>query len=217
MHGHGSHATDFKRTSFPADTTGVNGTNITMARVGRKAASGTESEVTRRFSSKRPSSPKSTPTRQSKRAKTTPKKSSYFEGSDDDDGDEAKDQNDSESAFEEAGDDSEVFAPLSDDSDGNGEDDVESDEEEFEPKKRSSAAKKKASTVLASRPAPKKELWREGTKTEYEPGTQVVIKKPKARDAGKTPYSNDTIHPNTMLFLKDLKANNNREWLKSEY
>ncbi len=37
---------------------------------------------------------------------------------------------------------------------------------------------------------------------------------PKAREAGDTPYEDARIHPNTFLFLKDLKANNNREWLK---
>jgi uncharacterized protein (TIGR02453 family) len=42
----------------------------------------------------------------------------------------------------------------------------------------------------------------------------VIIKKPKARPAGKIPYTDETIHPNTLLFLQDLKANNNREWLK---
>lgn len=42
-----------------------------------------------------------------------------------------------------------------------------------------------------------------------------MIKKPKARPAGKTPYASHTIHPNTFLFLHELKGNNNREWLKS--
>jgi hypothetical protein len=37
---------------------------------------------------------------------------------------------------------------------------------------------------------------------------------PKARDAGDQPYEDSRIHPNTFLFLKDLKANNRREWLK---
>jgi hypothetical protein len=63
----------------------------------------------------------------------------------------------------------------------------------------------------------KSELWRPGVPTGSEPGTQVIIKKPKARDAGKTPYTDSTIHPNTMLFLKDLAANNDRGWLKSEF
>ncbi|KAJ4410547.1 hypothetical protein N0V91_002034 [Didymella pomorum] len=63
-----------------------------------------------------------------------------------------------------------------------------------------------------SRQADEKELWKPGAK--LEPGTQLIIKKPKARDAGDTPYTESTIHPNTMLFLKEIKANNDRKWLK---
>lgn len=59
-----------------------------------------------------------------------------------------------------------------------------------------------------------KELWREGVKTGLGPGKEVFIKKPKARDAGDVPYQDHTMHPNTMLFLKDLAKNNEREWLK---
>ncbi|OJD14833.1 hypothetical protein AJ78_04863 [Emergomyces pasteurianus Ep9510] len=58
------------------------------------------------------------------------------------------------------------------------------------------------------------ELWREGVRAGLGPGKEVFIKLPKAREAGDTPYEDNTIHPNTMLFLKDLKANNQREWLK---
>lgn len=61
-----------------------------------------------------------------------------------------------------------------------------------------------------------KDLSKPGVKTGLGPGTQVIIKKPKARAAGDTPYSDETIHPNTMLFLKDLAANNSRQWLKSK-
>ncbi|CBX93066.1 hypothetical protein LEMA_P039670.1 [Plenodomus lingam JN3] len=60
--------------------------------------------------------------------------------------------------------------------------------------------------------ADEKELWKAGAK--LAPGTQIVIKKPKARDAGDIPYTDETIHPNTMLFLQDLAANNDRQWLK---
>ncbi|BCR89631.1 DUF2461 domain-containing protein [Aspergillus chevalieri] len=60
-----------------------------------------------------------------------------------------------------------------------------------------------------------KELWREGVKTGLGPGKEVFIKKPKARDAGDVPYQDHTMHPNTMLFLKDLAKNNEREWLKA--
>lgn len=41
-----------------------------------------------------------------------------------------------------------------------------------------------------------KDLWKPGAK--LLPGTQLIIKKPKARDAGDTPYIDATIHPNTM-------------------
>ena len=59
------------------------------------------------------------------------------------------------------------------------------------------------------------ELWRQGVKAGLGPGTEMVIKRPKPRDAGNVPYTDTTIHPNTMLFLGDLTANNDREWLKS--
>lgn len=59
-----------------------------------------------------------------------------------------------------------------------------------------------------------KELWRPGVKSDLAPGEEVFIKLPKAREAGSTPYKDETIHPNTMAFLKDLKQNNDREWLK---
>ena len=60
------------------------------------------------------------------------------------------------------------------------------------------------------------ELWRPGVRTGLGPGRQVAIPKAKARSAGKVPYSDDRIHPNTMAFLGDLALNNDREWLKSE-
>lgn len=49
------------------------------------------------------------------------------------------------------------------------------------------------------------------------PGKQVIVRVPKPRQAGDTPYEDHTIHPNTLLFLKDLAKNNRREWLKSDY
>ena len=59
-----------------------------------------------------------------------------------------------------------------------------------------------------------KELWREGVKTGLGPGKEVFIKKPKMRDPGNVPYRDDTLHPNTILFLKDLSENNERQWFK---
>jgi hypothetical protein len=37
---------------------------------------------------------------------------------------------------------------------------------------------------------------------------------PVAREAGEVEYEDETVHPNTFLFLADLKRNNRREWLK---
>jgi hypothetical protein len=58
------------------------------------------------------------------------------------------------------------------------------------------------------------ELWREGVRTGLGPGKEVFIQKPAARDPGETPFRPGTIHPNTLLFLQDLAANNERQWLK---
>jgi hypothetical protein len=61
-----------------------------------------------------------------------------------------------------------------------------------------------------------KELWREGVKTGLGPGRQVFIKKPQMRDPGNVPYRDDVLHANTMLFLQDLRENNERQWLKGK-
>ncbi|UKZ59636.1 uncharacterized protein TrAtP1_000937 [Trichoderma atroviride] len=42
-----------------------------------------------------------------------------------------------------------------------------------------------------------------------------IIPLEKLRDTGGVPYEDHYVHKNTMLFLKDLKANNKRPWLKS--
>jgi len=74
--------------------------------------------------------------------------------------------------------------------------------------------KGKTSQDTVTKAAKGQELWRTNVKTGAGPGVQVIIDKPKARPAGKTPYQDHTIHPNTMLFLQDLAKNNDREWLK---
>lgn len=98
----------------------------------------------------------------------------------------------------------------------------ESDFDENPTSRRASGAKAKAkgkgnTTPSANLVGKAKDLLKPGVKTGMAPGTQVVIKKPKARPAGKTPYRDDTVHPNTFQFLQDLAANNNREWLKSKF
>ena len=58
------------------------------------------------------------------------------------------------------------------------------------------------------------ELWRPGVKSKLAPGEAVFVPLPKAREEGKIKYRDDWIHGNTMLFLGELKKNNDREWLK---
>lgn len=83
-------------------------------------------------------------------------------------------------------------------------------------RKKSRTTSKTNPTTITSAASGSKghELWRAGVKTGLGPGTQVIIKKPQARSAGRTPYTDATIHPNTLLFLRDLAANNDREWLR---
>jgi hypothetical protein len=165
--------------------------------------------------------------KKSRTQKATPTKSQYFSkdaktGSQDDEDELAQDEDEDDDPPSAPEEDLSEFgsAPESDDADddddGNGGDDEEYESEVEKPKSR-----KKASSTKAAAGSYKKqsggELWREGVKTGLGPGQEVIIKKPKARPAGKVPYSDETIHPNTLLFLKDLKGNNNREWLKSEY
>jgi hypothetical protein len=158
-----------------------------------------------RSSSKRPA--QDTPTRQSKRARASARKS-YVEPDSDDDEQSVKkspapsneDEVSEASDFDEAGD----VEPSSESE----LEDAPSSDEEVKPKK--SGGKK--SLPFHSKKGKEEELWKSGAK--LAPGTQVIIKKPKARDAGDTPYTDGTLHSNTMLFLKDLAKNNDRTWLK---
>ncbi|KAL2149317.1 hypothetical protein VTH82DRAFT_8665 [Thermothelomyces myriococcoides] len=47
------------------------------------------------------------------------------------------------------------------------------------------------------------------------PPKVTFIPLPKLRDTGNIEYADERLHPNTLAFLKDLKANNKRSWLKA--
>jgi hypothetical protein len=135
--------------------------------------------------------------------------------SDSADDDEASDFEDVNDVEEEEEDDDEISEAASDDY---------SDKQSSAKRRISSGKGKGAQNTppshrkVTNRTVPKtKELLKPGVTTGLEPGTQVIMKKPKARAAGSTPYRDDTVHPNTMLFLGDLAANNNRQWLKSKF
>ncbi|KAL2019378.1 hypothetical protein VTK56DRAFT_9669 [Thermocarpiscus australiensis] len=47
------------------------------------------------------------------------------------------------------------------------------------------------------------------------PPKVTYVPLPKLRDTGGVEYADDRLHKNTLAFLKDLKANNKRSWLKA--
>lgn len=195
-----------------------------MARKSQRLSAGTASIAP--SAHKRAASNTSLPGTDTKKSKTkaTPTKSQYFskagrEQHQDLSEDDANDDEDED--FSSAPEDDLSTYGSAADSENEDDDDDDNDEEYEseieEPKSRRKSTSKKSGAVTSTKSSGGGELWREGVKTGFGPGQQVIIKKPKARPAGKVPYSDDTIHPNTLLFLKDLKGNNNREWLKSEY
>ncbi|KAE8845905.1 hypothetical protein PTNB73_01886 [Pyrenophora teres f. teres] len=163
-----------------------------------------------RSTSKRPAP--ETRARESKRARATARKSYVEPGTDTDDSEDGVKKDVQPDETEDNGEASDYEEHVDKDPSSESEHDEHASDEDSETeqvKLKGSAAKK---IPIHKKHADEKELWRPGAK--LEPGTQLVIKKPKARDAGDTPYLDHTIHPNTMLFLKDLAANNDRQWLK---
>jgi hypothetical protein len=162
-------------------------------------------EMAQRSTSKRPAA--ETPSRVSKRARATARKSYVEPDSDSDaDPDTLEVEVDAES-----GDTSDFEAQSEKEATSESEPDDDASDNAPTTKKTTPRGRSHQKPVN-SRQADEKELWKPGAK--LEPGTQLIIKKPKARDAGDTPYTESTIHPNTMLFLKEIKANNDRKWLK---
>lgn len=154
-----------------------------------------------------------------KKQKATPTKSKYFKqpGHHSEDAEDAEDEQlESEelSSHQEEGSDFESESQEASSDDDEDEYDSEAESKPSSTKKAKTPATPKASAAIRTKG--NDNLLRPGVKTGLGHGTEVVIKKPKARPAGKTPYRDDTIHPNTLLFLEELKANNERQWLKSE-
>ena len=208
---------------------------------------------TTKFTSTSTSISISTPTRQSKRikstpvtssaTKSTPQKSPFFHPDPEPD--------------PESGSDSDISEPESviedeasgyEDEDGSEDGVIENDEDEDEdatpsseddgPMKRRGKRKPGRKMMITAKDNGKKvnhlengdggdenggkkekrgqELWRPGVKSKLAPGEEIFIPLPKAREAGKTPYQDHTVHPNTMAFLGELKENNERDWLKGK-
>ena len=152
--------------------------------------------------------PSSGSKRSSTRIKATPTKSPYFDG---DDSDEEPGAESEASGWEDgdqsAEDDDDVSEEDLEDEDEDV-DEEKSEEEDDRPRKRTKTGNQRApakdspTTATVVKGTKGKELWRPGVKAGLGAGKQVVIDLPKAREAGKTPYKDETIHPNTMLFLE---------------
>ncbi|XP_014560260.1 hypothetical protein COCVIDRAFT_89706 [Bipolaris victoriae FI3] len=175
----------------------------------RKSTKETKSAAPR-SSSKRPA--QETPQRQSKRARATARKSYVDPGTDTDDADEQSTRKVSPSVDEQDGAASDYEDHDDKESSVGSEADETGSDEDDESKNRKPRGRAAKSLPIHKKDSDEQELWKPGAKLEL--GTRVVIKKPKARDAGDTPYLDHTIHPNTLLFLKELAANNDRSWLK---
>ena len=171
----------------------------------RQLSGGTPSTVTpgTRSSKRLKESTENTP------ASATPKKSKYFAGtgSEDEDIDEFSSEDAEASGYE----DEDISVTEPEEIEEDSEDDYDSEEDI---KRRKKAGGKPPAEGRGTVTVGGKDLWREGVKAGLGPGKQVFIEKPKPRGDGGIKYVPDKIHPNTMLFLKDLKANNDREWLK---
>ncbi|TDZ51663.1 hypothetical protein CTRI78_v007485 [Colletotrichum trifolii] len=155
--------------------------------------------------------------RRSGRISSTPKKSKYFEA--DSDGDDFVD---------EAGD-------GFDQSESESEEEMKEEvEEEEKPKKRGrgrpkGSVNKKSTPVKKAAKKQKVEIQddyqdepvEEDDDEEEDDGVDedgmpkvTIIPLEKLRDLGGVEYADETVHKNTLLFLKDLKKNNQRSWLK---
>lgn len=187
-----------------------------MARKSQRLSAASQSTPAHKRAASSSAVPGSTATKRSKQikdSKATPIKSQYFEH--EDEVDEEAAESSEPSSPDEASDFGDEGKSGSSDSDPDDGDDYASEDERS--KRAPKSAAKKGQTATTAIRTKGQELWRPGVKTGLGPGTQVVIKKPKARPAGKTPYEDEAIHPNTLLFLADLKANNDRQWLKSKF
>ncbi|KAJ4999310.1 hypothetical protein K4K48_004284 [Colletotrichum sp. SAR 10_66] len=166
------------------------------------------------------------PRRRSGRISSTPKKSKYFEDDDDSEADFNGDD-----GFDENGEDeSDVDEP---------------EEEEEKPKRgrgrpKGAVAKPKPKAKAQTKAVPVKKGTKKQKVEETEDDYQdeqveeddeeeeevdeddderkprvTIIPLEKMRGLDGVEYSDETLHKNTLLFLKDLKANNVRSWLKS--
>ncbi|KAI1256358.1 hypothetical protein MGN70_001482 [Eutypa lata] len=183
------------------------------------------------------------PRRRSQRVSSTGRKSTYFEtdesGADDSEEPPRKKQNHvkAPSSKRKSGveEDSDNYDNGDDDDDddqgeaGDGDDDDELDDSSQEvtppaPKRRGrpskqqqtkqKASKQKPEATNAKVKQPESDEGEDESEDDDEENRVTFIPLPPLRDTDGVDYENTRLHKNTLLFLKDLKANNKRSWLK---
>ncbi|CCF39820.1 hypothetical protein CH063_10548 [Colletotrichum higginsianum] len=177
-----------------------------------------------------PAEAEKAPSRRSRRVSSTPKKSSYFEDRDDDDHDyegDAKAEDESDVPESEVDDDEEEDPPKKR---GRGGPKVQVAKPKVQnvkskvktPQKTTGARAVKKQKVEESEDDYQDKQLDEDDKGEedededdFEGERVTFIPHVKLRPLDGMDYSDDTVHKNTILFLKDLKAHNQRSWLKS--
>ncbi|CAK7240618.1 MAG: hypothetical protein STHCBS139747_002063 [Sporothrix thermara] len=120
-------------------------------------------------------------------------------------------------AYEEDEDDEDDDEEGEDEVEGGGDDgeEDEGEDEEIETKTKANTTSKSKSKNKNSSGNKKRADPDDDSDDDDEGGPRrTFIPHKKLRDLGGVDYSDHTVHPVTMLFLKDLKANNRREWLK---
>ncbi|KAI9786423.1 MAG: hypothetical protein M1839_006883 [Geoglossum umbratile] len=185
----------------------------TLNKRSRPATIANTSRQSKRLKADKSALGRSNPKSQAQHAKPTPKKSKYFgpqttsdNNKDEDHGEPSSSESDSDYLDAGFGYDDDN-APSSADPGSEG-----SSEESAKPKVQQRAARRKP--PFKAKLPNSGELLKEGVKTGLAPGKEVRVRLPKAREAGDISYQGDRIHPNTLLFLRDLRDNNDREWLK---
>lgn len=154
---------------------------------------------------KAPGSPETSGRRRSGRISSSGQKSKYFEADSDDDADELAQ--------------SEYQMPASH---GNG---TSSKKKRGRPTKKAAAPSKKAKLASDdddgdeyaeddSDMKPESDEEDDEEDDEDAPPRVTITPLVKLREIGGVPYEDTRLHKNTLLFLKDLKANNKRSWLK---
>lgn len=165
--------------------------------------------------------------RRSGRLSSTQVKSAYFESSSDDNEEAVKKAPRSKNRANQSKKRSRKAESESEEEEEQYKDESEEDEEvqEVQPKKRSRGRPAKKAKEESDEDQYKDEPGDEADKDDEEeeeedddgPRKVEIIPLEKLRDTGGVAYEDYKVHHNTMLFLRDLKANNKRTWLKCEF